>query len=98
MKLYRSEDIGPNDTCLWVRLVDVNARIAALESQLAQYRWRRVEEEMPEAWASVLIPYALGTVEAFVDNNGLWWEARANDRVWGVRHWMPLPPTPEEGE
>lgn len=72
------------------------ARIAALESQLAQYRWRRVDEELPERFVDVLV----------VDSDGWHFIAHTDSRQWlpnhpdmeSVTHWMPIPPAPGEGE
>lgn len=76
-------------------------RIAALESQLAQYRWRRVEEEMPEERGQMLVRFLQrGRTEkwtriAFYHGDGVWWSGGYTVKP---THWMPLPPAPNEEE
>lgn len=70
------------------------------ESQLDRYRWRRVEEEMPEERAIVLAQAfffveQVETIKAFQDEGE--WFTVLGSRI-AVTHWMPLPPAPEEGE
>lgn len=72
--------------------------IAALESQLAQYRWRRAEEEMPKTWESVLVPKGDISEEAYLDHKDTWRGTLNDEEIRGVTHWMPVPPAPEEGE
>lgn len=74
--------------------------VAALESQLAQYRWRRVEEEIPEAFESVIVAGPDRRTEAFIDESGCWrWGGTANlIQEFIPTHWMPMPVAPEEGE
>ena len=76
-----------------------HARIAALESQLAQYRWRRVEEKMPENRGGMLIrrtgePGSWTRIAQY-HGDGVWWSGGYPVMP---THWMPLPPAPGEGE
>lgn len=75
-------------------------RVAGLEAKLAQYRWRRVEDEMPEAFEGVIVAGPDRRTEAFIDEQGRWrWGGTANViREFVPSHWMPLPAAPGEGE
>lgn len=76
-------------------------RIAALESQLAQYRWRRVDEEMPEANKTVLMWDGLDVEighRTVCGDGKLRWVEPFSDEYRQAEYWMPLPPAPEEGE
>lgn len=82
-----------------VREIDAHMeRVAELEAQLAQYRWRRVEEEMPDAEMYVLTFDCGYLIETYVDDEGVWWSKEFDAPIHGIKVWMPLPPAPEEGE
>lgn len=89
----------PDEDGQFVYADDAEARIAALEAQLAQYRWRRVEEEMPEDRGKVLVRFPrreeIWTRIAFYHGDGVWWSGGYTVKP---IHWMPIPPAPEEGE
>lgn len=72
-------------------------RIAALEAQLAQYRWRRVEDEMPRDRGKVLVRFPrreeIWTRIAFYHGDGVWWSGGYSVKP---THWMPMPPAPQE--
>lgn len=72
-------------------------RVAGLEAQLAQYRWRRVEDEMPDDGLRVLVHREYVRWEAIAFRiSGIWFAD--GRRLSTPTHWMPLPPAPEEGE
>lgn len=80
-------------------VADLRARIAALESQLAQYRWRRVEEEMPPTETEVLLylaPWVWGDpmMTGFLDEGSFVVHGYGSGHR--VLAWMPLPPAPQE--
>jgi hypothetical protein len=74
---------------------ELQERIAALEAQLAQYRWRRVEDEVPPDHEWVFVRVGNRTMRA-CSFDGEWFDA--NDSLGGVTFWMPIPPAPEEGK
>lgn len=71
-------------------------RIADLESQLDRYRWRRVEEELPDgtSWSicksDANTPFSAWYSPPF----NRWIDANNLERV--PTHWMPLPEPPKE--
>lgn len=80
-----------------VREIDAHAeRVAGLEAQLDQYRWRRVEDELPERFLDVLVVDDDGWHFVAYNASGRWCPNHPDMST--VTHWMPLPPAPEEGE
>lgn len=76
---------------------EMQARIADLEAQLAQYRWRRVEDEIPPDEVQVLVRVkwsADPTRTGFLDEGT--WVVNGYGSGYVVTHWMPLPPAPQE--
>ncbi len=70
--------------------------------------WRRVEDELPQPYNTVLVygPQAPVVFAYYVDGaqyyrGGQWYRVgtcRADDTRITVTHWMPLPEPPEGGE
>lgn len=92
------EEIGHRDSseerCPMCRMRD------EYEAQLAQYRWRRVEEERPMEGLRVLAYPAddIAVVTLRYDTEGReYWEDDYMTQMWPT-HWMPLPPAPGEVE
>lgn len=79
--------------------IDVlHARIAALEAQIAQYRWRRMEEELPEkGWSLTRTRGSRLPAVLFFDARKNEWVDRLGF-IRDVTHWMSLPEPPKEGE
>lgn len=70
--------------------------ITRLREQLDQYKWRRVEDELPEEGDIVLSKGShIVTVRAMYEA-GKWWCCEDDDLYWitGVTHWMPILPLP----
>lgn len=75
-------------------------RLNEVESQLAALSWATwvsVDERLPEAYDSVIVPDGVGaTMTAFLDRRGTWYYSDGEDieAEFIPKLWMPLPPTP----
>lgn len=66
---------------------------------MADDRWRKVSEEMPEPWHNVLawVPDLDVSVVVYIDDDGGWSNAWTEGEMeLPLTHWRPLPAPPEE--